>query len=881
MNDSATTLLFRYWGKTHGDDYHPLVYHALDVAAVGYVWWDASPGLRQAFLQAFKVDPSQQRTLCAWIFWFLALHDLGKWDVRFQLKAPETVKRCWPELNFDDVDTSPNVIRRFDHGRGGFGWALEECVDGWGTGEPAADRSDQWRLWIAAVTGHHGDIPQSTLDLMPLEAEDAVIAHDRQARRAFVHAMAELFLSPVGLTLTSPTPEVEVDTQTAAQALLAGFGSVCDWIGSNTEVMPYQAPDFVGSLADYWASRVQIVQERRWLQRLGVIGAAQPYSGVATLLQPQENPRGVQVLVDQMPQAGSLMIIEAPTGSGKTEAALALAWQQLGSGVADALVFAVPTQATANAMLTRIEAFAAQAFTGTAAHLVLAHGKRRFHPGFQALLAAGQRLTPQGRQEASAQCAAWLAQSRKRVFLGQIGVCTVDQVLLSVLPVRHAFVRGLGVAKSVLIIDEVHAYDRYMHGLLAEVLHRQKTTGGSVILLSATLPSEVRNRLLQAWRTTTTDDKAPYPVIWQATTGSVQSQTVPDDQRPPPRTVAISVRQMLEAFPDTALLTDVIHAAEAGARVAVMMNLVADAQRLARDLGQQTSVPVDLFHARYRFVDRQEKEAAVLNHYGRTAHRDQGRILVATQVVEQSLDLDFDQLITQICPVDLLFQRLGRLHRHDRPRPSGFATPHCTVLTVAGEDYGLHQKIYGNARMLWHTQRWLERSIQIDFPAAYRDWIESVYQADDWADEPEAVRRQYALYEGQQLAAAWEAQQMITLPRKTFGDDDATLTAHTRDGEMSLTVLPMQADGRLLAGIRLDDLDEGAQAEAFNLHTVMVPASWRKSVLADCATDEDGRYRLIFMADDTDAWVSHLGRYHLQYTADFGLELRRDEGASP
>lgn len=141
-------------------------------------------------------------------------------------------------------------------------------------------------------------------------------------------------------------------------------------------------------------------------------------------------------------------------------------------------------------MLERIEAFAAQVFG--AANVVLAHGKREFSEAFQRLVTSGQRATAQGRIEAAVQCATWLASSRKRVFLGQIGVCTVDQVLLSVLPVRHKFVRGFGINKAVLIIDEVHAYDAYMHGLLGEVLRRQKATGGTVILLSATLPANVR-----------------------------------------------------------------------------------------------------------------------------------------------------------------------------------------------------------------------------------------------------------------------------------------------------------------------------------------------------------------------------------------------------
>src|SRR5690606_15690194 len=190
---------------------------------------------------------------------------------------------------------------------------------------------------------------------------------------------------------------------------------------------------------------------------------------------------------------------------------------------------------TANAMLARLEAFAEHAFGP--ANVVLAHGKRQYSDAFRSLVERGQRPTSQGREEASVQCAAWLANSRKLVFLGQIGVCTVDQVLLSVLPVRHKFVRGFGLNKAVLIIDEVHAYDAYMHGLLGQVLRCQKATGGSVILLSATLPANVRAKLLEAWESSVAPE-APYPALWHATQGEARCITVPDDQRPANREVS-------------------------------------------------------------------------------------------------------------------------------------------------------------------------------------------------------------------------------------------------------------------------------------------------------------------------------------------------------
>ncbi len=870
-------FVFNYWGKAdpaypYEQKWHPLAYHSLDVASVAASWWDESSTIQRTFLAAFSYAPLQPIQLRAWILFFTALHDLGKFDVRFQLKAPWALAAAWRPLGDKDHGVSKNDSEKFDHGWAGIAWPNQEYRLWLGDKDVDREIWERWKPWLAAVTGHHGDFYEPTKICAP-EADDEIIAHDRAARHAFISALADIFLVPEGLGFQDLPPL----TSPSAQSLLAGFCSVCDWIGSNTEVFAYQKPDT--SLADYFVASVGKVQAEDVLHRFGLLAKAVSYKGLSALLKPEESPRGIQVLVDSLPTTPGLTLIEAPTGSGKTEAALAYAWQLLDQGIADAIVFALPTQATANAMLTRAEEFAVKVFGN--ANVVLAHGKRDFNESFQHLIESGQRKTSQGKEEASVQCATWLANSRKRVFLGQIGVCTVDQVLLSVLPVRHKFVRGFGLNKSVLIVDEVHAYDAYMHGLLGEVLRRQKAVGGSVILLSATLPAGVRAKLLGAWESSGVDD-APYPALWHATQGAASCATVPDKHRPERREVITECLKLPGAFPNDDVVGRIIAAAETGARVAVVMNLVDDAQRLARLLRGKTTVDVDVFHARYRFMDRQTKEKATIDYYGRDAARDKGRILVATQVVEQSLDLDFDWMLTQICPVDLLFQRLGRLHRHQREhRPAGFEFPRCTVLSVEGEDYGLHKLIYGNTRVLWRTERLLAGTDRIVFPEAYREWIEQVYQDDDRDDEPEIIKRDYKNFTGKQLAARAEAKRRLTtMTVKFFRDEDYAATALTRDGEMSLTVLPIQPDGRLLDGQVLSTLNERDLAETLNLHAVPAPASWKKRLL-NCRLENEGilaGYRQMEMsADGHGGWSAMGGKF--RYSEDFGLERVNDEPA--
>jgi len=262
------------------------------------------------------------------------------------------------------------------------------------------------------------------------------------------------------------------------------------------------------------------------------------------------------------------------------------------------------------------------------------------------------------------------------------------------------------------------------------------------------------------------------------------------------------------------------------------------------------------------------------------ASRESGRILVATQVVEQSLDLDFDWMLTQICPVDLLFQRLGRLHRHERPRPDGFERARCSVLSVEEDDYDLHKLIYGNTRVLWRTEQLLAAADKIVFPEAYRDWIEKVYQRDDWEGEPEKIALDYDAFSVMQHAREVDALQLTTMTVTAFRDEDDRVTSLTRDGEMSLTVLPIQSGGRLLDGQLLKVLTERDLAETLNLQAIPAPASW-KGRLSDCRLEGEGAlagYRQLEMtAVGQGDWLATDGRFH--YSVDFGLEKTSDGSA--
>ena len=861
---------WRYWAKADtgvegANKWHPFAYHSLDAAVVAATFWRDSSAVRRTLMAAFDVEEAEIQRLLAWILFFVALHDIGKLHALFQIKAPHILPQIWPDLASTKlIDTSGG---HYDHGREGYRLSMAE-LRGWF--KPASRHAlKAWSSWLAAVTGHHGEIPDND-DPLPAYAEATILEQDANARRAWIQEAADLFLHPAGLTLEDPPPPCV----TEARNLLAGFCSLCDWIGSNVDVFAYAPPAL--SPNDYLHSRLEQIRRDDILRHFGLIATPLAYQGIPALLKADEHPRGTQIMIDDLPLAPGLTIVEAPTGSGKTEAALAYAWRLIDAGLAESIVFALPTQATANAMLGRCETFSKSAFGR--ANLVLAHGHSRLNQAYQRLIEAGSKRTAQGETEAGVQCAAWLASSRKRVFLGQIGVCTVDQVLLSVLPVRHNFVRAFGLHRSVLIVDEVHAYDAYMNGLLIEVLKRQKAVGGSAILLSATLPAGIRGKLLESWGHEPVADVANYPAIWNtaALSESGSPLSLPDTERPAQRTIEVSLSKLVSARPDEPLIQRIIDAAESGALVGIVMNTVDDAQQLWIQLHKNAQVPVDLFHARFRLQDRQRIEQRVIEHYGREAERTQGRILVATQVIEQSLDLDFDWLITQLCPVDLLFQRLGRLHRHSRKRPDDFQVPACTVLSVETDDYGLHELIYGDARLLWRTEFLLARHRQIHFPAAYREWIEPVYGEAPWDDEPESVYGKHLAWRDDQIEAEKKAHRLTTMNLSKFRDDEERLTSLTRDGEMSLSVLLIREDGRLLDGEDPDQMDEYTQAETLMLNTVPAPHSWGDRQLAGHVRDEDGRIRLTMHDDGQQRWSSLDGG--VCYTTELGLAKAETAG---
>ena len=692
-----TPSYYNYWGKTDRTDfsenYHLLIYHCLDVAAVAKIWWEKDAPLRRAFCTKLKTDEKTTKSL---VMFFVALHDLGKFDARFQLKLPALAQK----LYHIDQNADEGQARGYDHGLAGRAWFIKE-QEKYGFGN--VDYISEPDEWMKTVAGHHGVVPQNST-IHTLTSGNPAIAFDSNARIEWIFKLKKMFLNEANINNFPPCP-----------SMLAGFCSICDWIGSNADYFPHTQK--IIKPEKYFNSRLKYADKA--IMDSGIFLKPSKKHGMKYLF-PAMIPRKIQKLIKKLPCQPGLTLIESPTGSGKTEAALAYTSRLLSKGFSDSIIFALPTQTTSNAMLERVEEVAKKLFPN-GVNTVLAHGKARYNHRFKNLQKTADTVTQTG-ENASIQCAKWIATSRKRVFLGQIGICTIDQVLLSVLPIRHNFVRGFGIQKSVVIIDEIHAYDSYMNGLLDEVIRHQVKVGGSIILLSATLQSQRREQILDIWNNVRKrkSDNAPYPLISNCT--SVGGIYLSGITQTPKKEVKIRLSETNNLLPSKEILSEAVVNARNGGLIAIVCNLVADAQKIAktlRGLPEATDIGIDLFHSRYRFAERDALERKVISYYGKGPQRTSGRILVATQVIEQSLDLDFDQMITQICPIDLLFQRLGRLHRHVNLRPKGLTQPSCIVIAPFGHEYGLHKYIYGDIRTLWRTQQILKSSASIVFPQAY------------------------------------------------------------------------------------------------------------------------------------------------------------------
>lgn len=733
---------YRYWGKTAEDgSYHLLPYHCLDVAAVGWVLLDPERTLCRRLAEQLKVAPDWLR---GWFTFCLMLHDIGKFARAFQ--------NLVSDLSTELVPYRGQCIYQSRHDTLGY-LLWKTCLskrldDGNSIPEP----------WLEIVCGHHGQPPVRNQKGFKSHFMD----EDFSAAESYVRTILGWWKPDF-----NPLSSIDKHVLRTISWQLAGVAVLADWLGSSREIFHYHSEPM--TLPEYWddialPQAPAALDLTHWDQSYVApfIDIRQQFPFINQLTPLQRY--ATQYVLEQGPQ---LFILEDITGAGKTEAAMVLAHRLMTTGEGRGLYVALPSMATANAMYRRL-AKSYRALFGDAItpSLILAHGAAKLSDEFVETIFFGRQQTDHNYQSddvsASAYCNGWLSDSRKKALLAEVGVGTIDQALLGVLPARHQSLRLLGLANKVLLVDEVHAYDPYMRALLIALLQMHARQGGSAILLSATLPKTFRRELVQGFSKGLEIDspalsKTGYPLVTHLSVSGLHEEEL-DSHTELYRRV-----EVVRLDDEAAVITIIKNAVTAGRAVCWIRNTVGDARTAYERLASETWCDADrltLFHSRFAMVDRQRIETDVLSRFGKESDSRQraSQVLIATQVVEQSLDLDFDLIISDLAPIDLLIQRAGRLHRHRRDtngrcihegvdqRP-----PPCLYLLapdperVDGEQWLQRmlpgtQAVYPDVGQLWLTLSVLLQKSGFSMPEDARRLIEAVYGEEAQERIPESLR---------------------------------------------------------------------------------------------------------------------------------------------
>lgn len=882
------------WGKARpgieqAAPAHPLICHMLDVGMVARRMLEyAVPRSTRRHL-AEKLHMSDQDA-SAWIGFLVSLHDLGKASPAFQAKAPS----MRPALEAVALDLDSPGSSRF-HGEIGVQWiaqALEHA---------GLDRVAGWK-YGRAVAAHHGEFPPDAVaGDRPGPREAGRAPAWSAARRRIADELARI----MGLRAV-PSPPSEAAASHALIVLLAGLTAVADWIGSIAEVFIYEFPPHsLDSYAPVARKRAEEALERAAMGP-PFPGSERTFTELFGFEQPFPLHRAVERVCAKL-EGPALVIVEAPMGEGKTEAALLIAEHAAGRNGHSGLFVGLPTQATANQMLGRVHRFLERAHPGTPANLHLAHGGAGAVERYRRLIEAV--YDPDGAGDIRAE--RWFA-DKKRALLASHAVGTIDQALLGVLRTAHGFVRLFGLAGKTVVLDEVHAYDTYTSTLLERLVAWLGALGATVILLSATLPSERRRRLLSAVGVAADPrSPAPYPRVTvtsgadfeEYSFGSLRPRLTIEIERAPDN-VEVMARRLAEEM-------------GTGGCIGWICNTVGRAQsayRALRSLVQTRALPPDtvllLLHARLLHGERLKREERLERSLGRDGRRPRRAIIVGTQVLEQSLDVDFDLLATDIAPIDLVLQRAGRLHRHLRVRPIHLARPRLVLVHPGGGPLEAALRAVAGVYVEFVMRRTLlalEARRSLVLPDDIEALVEEVYGTPDPPEHEQQLARSRERFEEETQRHEAAARDRVLprpgVPDDPFGqfgislrdDDDPSLAdelrAVTRLGDPSIEVICLHRRGErayldpgftrevdLSTTPRGPDLvrllDNGVRISrrglVHKLYSGRPPEAWEKSALL--------RHRRLLLLENG---VASIENHRLELDEDLGLVIEgRGGGAS-
>lgn len=705
-----------FWAKTTPEEKPGIsVYdHMLNVGCVARCIAELSPKL----LVRFQLQASGVGSLAA-------LHDLGKMSPGFQRKCVFWLK----ENNLLEMDGQYrwNVMEA-DHGKVSQA-AIQDFLLNKGISRDSAS-------YLAAVLGaHHGRIkylpnPRGIKPplIKQITENSSGIDWNNERQKCAERLWSKLNGESLVGAITDESPAIW---------WLAGLTSVADWIGSDERYFPPERRTGDVDVISFAKQALESIGFRKseFIDNLSFHDLFHDAESPDIRWVPNEMQEKTLAMIG----GPGVYVIEAPMGIGKTEAALWAAYRMLVSGKATGIYFALPTQATSNRMHLRMNEFVRRISQSTYTSRLI-HGNSWLMDQ-ASILSPGATSRDPARDDARAG-RDWFA-SAKRALIAPFGVGTVDQALLGVVAAKHFFVRHFALAGKVVILDEVHSYDLYTGTLIDRLITTLEALGCTVIVLSATLSGKRLSQIISLPDEAADNAQLPYPLITGRHEGNVlePAAAIP----PEPKTVKVDFIAADKAAEEAIAL------ARKGGAVIWICNTIAAAQKQYRRFKAQIreEFPIGLLHARFPYWRREILEDEWMERFGKAGTTRCGSILVSTQVVEQSVDLDADLMITELAPTDMLLQRLGRLWRHERgPRPvvgearlciieeenslEEFRTmePKAIVAALGGKAH-----VYDPFVLLRTLQLWVNYPTVV-IPTQIRELIEATYCVRD--DDPKS-----------------------------------------------------------------------------------------------------------------------------------------------
>lgn len=809
-----------HWGKSDRQEsqrIHLLEHHLADVAACFEILLK-QPTIRKRLARAGglnDLDGTTAARLCV----LAALHDIGKVNVGFQAQIwrPEDLppKRKKPQRTGHVTDLVPVLEDKDSETADWFFDALGESeIMGWDSDDGVTASG----LLIAAFS-HHG----SPLNRFANRAANPAVwrpfgnLNPRQCVGRIVQLVRDWFPAAYAAS------EAPLPSTPGFQHIFLGLCTLADWLGSDERFFEFcdqPRDDYIVTARDRAHRAVSAIgldleAQRSVFLELPCFGALFDIDG---------HPNAMQQRAVDLPLDAPLVIIESETGSGKTEAALWRFARMYEAGLVDGLYFALPTRSAASQIHRRVTEFVRSMFP--ADHFpepILAV------PGYLRAGAVGGKHLPHYEVWWDDQYSAadpvvkrrWAAESAKRYLAAQIAVGTVDQAMMAALQVRHAHMRAACLARNLLVVDEVHASDQYMRVVLEGLLEAHLGAGGYACLMSATLGSVARQRFsapggLAGGSGMSLPEalEVSYPAI--TTRGAEGEKVVAVEERGRSKAVQVGTLPAMEAH--AAVADRGLQAARAGAKVLIVRNTVSFAVRTQQALEERAGpgeqhllFGVDgiltLHHGRFAAEDRRRLDAAVEEQIGKSRGAG-GRVIVGTQTLEQSLDIDADLLITDLCPMDVLLQRIGRLHRHARDgRPADYRSPAGLVLMPEDDDLspwltrrkdtnglGPNGFVYEDLRILEATARLVAEhaanGTSWNIPCMNRALVERSTHPEALeaiTEEMGAGWREHAInMEGAHIANNLTARQVIIRRDRSFYEDNREVVFPTGDTEVKI-----------------------------------------------------------------------------------------------